>query len=112
MAKTPKGSWVEVEGWTGKYGRVWQDSKGKRRFGPGCIEAWARDAEGLNARASALLEPLARKVASWPFLLGSSPSVADAAVFGQLAFLELASPGWVAARAPGLTAWYGRVAAA
>ncbi len=84
----------------------------ERRFGPGCIEAWARDAEGLNARASALLEPLARKVAASPFLLGGSPSLADAAVFGQLAFLELASPGWVAARAPGLAAWYARVATA
>jgi glutathione S-transferase len=81
----------------------------ERKFGPGCIEAWARDAEALNGRASVLLQPLALKVQSQPFLLGATPSLADVAVYGQLYFLELASPRWVVDRAPGLTAWFRRV---
>jgi glutathione S-transferase len=84
----------------------------ERRFGPGCIEAWARDAEALNSRASQLLQPLAFKMLSQPFLLGTTPSLADVAVYGQLSFLELASPGWVVDRAPGLEAWFRRVAEA
>jgi glutathione S-transferase len=84
----------------------------ERKFGPGCIEAWARDAEPLNKRASELLEPLAVKVRSQPFLLGATPSLADVAVYGQLAFLEVASPRWVVDRAPGLGAWFRRVAEA
>ena len=84
----------------------------ERRFGPGCIEAWARDAEALNNRASVLLQPLALKVQSQPFLLGATASLADVAVYGQLSFLELASPRWVVDRAPGLEAWFQRVAEA
>ena len=84
----------------------------ERKFGPGCIEAWARDAEVLNRRASELLQPLAVKVQSQPFLLGATASLADVAVYGQLAFLELASPRWVVDRAPGLVPWFRRVAEA
>jgi glutathione S-transferase len=77
-----------------------------------CIEAWARDAEALNRRASELLQPLALKVKSQPFLLGATPSLADVAVYGQLSFLDLASPRWVVDRAAGLVAWVQRVAEA
>jgi glutathione S-transferase len=84
----------------------------ERRFGPGCIEAWARDADALNGRAADLLRPLVLKLQAQPFLLGATPSLADAAVYGQLSFLELASPRWVADRAPGLEVWFQRVAEA
>ncbi len=88
---------------------MWRLGK-ERKFGPGCIEAWAREADVLQGRASALLQPLSTKLRSQPFLLGATPSLADAAVYGQLSFLEMASPGWVASRAPGMKQWYGRVA--
>lgn len=84
----------------------------ERKFGPGCIDAWRRDEADLTARAQELLAPVARAVALRPFLLGDAPSLADAAVFGQLALLEAGLPGWVAARAPALSAWQARVAAA
>jgi glutathione S-transferase len=84
----------------------------ERKFGPGCLEAWARDAEALNARAARLLAPLAQAVDRHPFLLGDAPDLADAAVYGQLAFLELAVPGWIRKHAPALAAWFGRVATA
>jgi glutathione S-transferase len=58
------------------------------------------------------LQPLAVKLLSQPFLLGATPSLADVAVYGQLSFLELASPRWVVDRAPGLEAWFRRVAGA
>jgi hypothetical protein len=36
----------------------------ERKFGPGCMEAWTREAEALNGRAVGLLESVARAVAS------------------------------------------------
>jgi glutathione S-transferase len=87
---------------------VWRLLK-ERKFGPGCMEAWTREAEALNGRAVELLEPVARAVASRPFLLGDAPSLADAAVFGQLFFLEFSQPGWIRLHAPGLTGWFDRV---
>jgi glutathione S-transferase len=87
---------------------VWRLLK-ERKFGPGCLEAWARETEALNGRAVELLEPVARAVASRPFLLGDAPSLADAAVFGQLFFLELSLPGWIGLHSPGLSGWFGRV---
>lgn len=84
----------------------------ERKFGPGCVDAWKRDAAALTARTLELLAPAARAVAARPFLLGDRPSLADAAVFGQLAMLEVAFPGWVTRNAPALSAWQARVAAA
>lgn len=84
----------------------------ERKFGPGCVDAWKRDAAALTARTLELLAPVARAVAARPFLLGDRPSLADAAVSGQLAMLEAGFPGWVARNVPALTAWQARVAAA
>ena len=84
----------------------------ERKFGPGCVDAWRHNAAALTARTLELLAPVARAVAARPFLLGDRPSLADAAVFGQLAMLETAFPGWVAQHAPALSAWQARVMAA
>ncbi len=83
----------------------------ERRYGAGCIDAWRRDAEGLSARLAAALAPVAAAVAHRPFLLGAEPGVGDAAVYGQLFFVEFVAPGWITARAPGLRDWWERIGA-
>jgi glutathione S-transferase len=74
----------------------------ERKFGPGCIDEWARTTPALTARLRDLAAPLARTLADSPFLLGTEPSLADAAVWGNLCMLEWAAPGWVGRELPGL----------
>jgi glutathione S-transferase len=81
----------------------------ERKFGGGCIDAWARGAGELTDRLQAMLAPLGRTLEAQPFLLGARATVADAAVYGNLFMLEWGTPGWVAAHAPGLVEWYARI---
>jgi glutathione S-transferase len=84
----------------------------ERRYGAGCVEAWRREADELSARLVALLAPVAKKVGRQPFLLGETPTLADAAVYGQLFMVEAGAPGWIAACAPALRDWWERLRAA
>jgi glutathione S-transferase len=81
----------------------------ERKFGPGCIDAWRAQRGALADRVADLLEPIARAVATRPFVLGASPSLADAAIYGQLHMVETALPGFVAEHVPGLSAWLARI---
>jgi glutathione S-transferase len=81
----------------------------ERRFGPGCIDAWRADRAGFADRVCGLLEPLGRALATRPYLLGETPSVADAAVFGQLHMIECGLPGFAAERLPAFGPWLARV---
>lgn len=81
----------------------------ERKFGSGCIDQWARQSGELRERLLALLAPLARTLEGQPFLLGARPTLADAAVYGNLFMLEWATPGWVAMHAPALADWYTRI---
>jgi glutathione S-transferase len=45
------------------------------------------------------------------FLFGSTPSIADAAVVGQLFMVEVALPGWVRAHVPTLVGWFEHLSA-
>ena len=74
----------------------------ERKFGAGCIDAWARDRTQLTARLRALVEELRPA----PFLLGDEPTLADAAVYGNFRMLEWAMPGWTAREVPHLAEWY------
>lgn len=81
----------------------------ERKFGPGCIEAW-RAAQGtLTERLRELLRPIEAAIADRGFILGASPSLADAAVWGELWMLDVAFPGYVERSVPGLDEWYRRV---
>ena len=84
----------------------------ERKFGAGCIDAWDQSAPELRARLFTLLAPLVRTLEAQPFLLGARPTLADAAVWGNLHMLEWATPGWIAANVPELLPWYARVGAA
>jgi glutathione S-transferase len=77
----------------------------ERKFGPGCVDAWSRDADDLAARMHELLAPTVTTLASRPFLFGDAPTIADAALYGQIVMLEFGKPDRVAALAPELLAW-------
>ena len=64
----------------------------ERKFGPGCVDAWERDADTLFAKGNELLGPTARTLSAQPFLFGAQPTLADCALYGLLAFLRLAKP--------------------
>jgi glutathione S-transferase len=81
----------------------------ERKFGTGCIAAWAAQSRELVTKLRALLAPLAQKLQTQPFLLGETPTLADAAVWGNLYMLEWATPGWVAREVPEVSEWYRRV---
>ena len=60
----------------------------ERKFGAGCVDAWARDRDALVAKARALLEPTLKTLGARPFLFGEAPTLADAALYGLCAMLE------------------------
>ena len=81
----------------------------ERKFGAGCIDQWAANSKELTAKLRALLAPLTAKLAAQPFLLGDKPTLADAAVWGNLAMLEWATPGFVAREVPEISEWFRRL---
>jgi glutathione S-transferase len=81
----------------------------ERKFGAGCVDAWARARGALIARARVLLAPSLRTLAARPFLFGDAPTLADAALYGQCAMLEAGEPGLLAAVADSLPAYARRV---
>ncbi len=62
----------------------------ERKFGVGCVASWAAAREELLKRARNLLAPSARTLTQQPFLFGAVPTLADAALYGNLAMLESA----------------------
>jgi glutathione S-transferase len=84
----------------------------ERKFGAGCVDAWARDRPGLIARARALLAPTLRTLTARPFLFGDTPTLADAALYGQCAMLEEADAQLLPQVAEALVPYARRVEAA
>ncbi len=82
----------------------------ERKFGPGCVDAWRGAERALADRVVALLRPIGRALADRAFVLGAGPTVADAAIYGQLFMLEFALPGFVRRELPGLAPWFARLA--
>lgn len=64
----------------------------ERKFGAGCVDAWLRDRAQLVQRAQSLLAPTLKTLVQRQFLFGDSPTLADAALYGNLAMLEEAQP--------------------
>jgi glutathione S-transferase len=84
----------------------------ERKFGKGCVDEWERTHDELIARAAELLVPTRRTLARRPFLFGDAPTLADAALYGELAMLEVVEPGLPARLGDELPAWMRRVEAA
>jgi glutathione S-transferase len=83
----------------------------ERKFGAGCVDAWERDADGLFDRLVELLAPTVATLGSRAFLFGAAPTLADAALYGQLVMLDFGAPDRVAALSPTLLAWRRRLEA-
>ncbi|MFO0547224.1 MAG: glutathione S-transferase N-terminal domain-containing protein [Polyangiaceae bacterium] len=95
----------------------------ERKYGAGCVEAWARDADSLFAALTEALAPTVSTLSARPFLFGDAPNLADASLYGQIAMLEHGAPDYVAALPKPLLEWktrfegclgappYGRIAA-
>jgi glutathione S-transferase len=83
----------------------------ERKFGKGCVDEWARTHEDLVARAAELLEPSRETLARRPFLFGDAPTLADAALYGQLVMLEFVDPKLPARLGAGLPGWMRRLEA-
>jgi glutathione S-transferase len=62
----------------------------ERKYGAGCVEAWERSATEYLERARAALAPTERTLRHLPFLFGSEPTLADAALWGQVAMVRFA----------------------
>jgi len=77
----------------------------ERKFGAGCVDAWKRDADGLAARLAELLAPTAETLRARPYLFGDAATLADAALHGQLAMLEIGAPDRVAELDPAILGW-------
>ena len=84
----------------------------ERKYGVGCIEAWRDGDAQLIEKLRAISAPLMQALAAHPFLLGSAPTLADAAVWGPLATVEYVRPGFLRQHLTGLADWYDRVATA
>jgi len=65
----------------------------ERKFGRGCVDEWEHNAGELRSRARALLEPSRQTLQRQPFLFGDHPTLADAALYGLFAMMEVVEPG-------------------
>ncbi len=77
----------------------------ERRFGPGCVEAWRREAAALTAAFEAALQPYERRAGHSPFLFGERPVYADFALFGVIANAEYSSRYALPETLPNLKRW-------
>jgi glutathione S-transferase len=102
---------AELQGGREDAREIWRLMK-ERRYGDGCVEAWRKNAAALTKTVGELFAPIALAVKVKPFVLGATPSLADAAIYGQLFMLESAKSGWIAAHLPSLAAYFERVAGA
>jgi glutathione S-transferase len=84
----------------------------ERKFGPGCIDQWQRDQDALMERARTLLAPSLRTLEQVPFLFGSAPTLADAALYGNLVMLYEAEAALPEKLGPGVGAYMARLEAA
>jgi glutathione S-transferase len=79
-----------------RFGSAWERSLfvfvKERKFGPGCVQRWEEERDALATRVSALLAPVERTLSQRPFVFGEQPTLADAALYGQLAMLAYADP--------------------
>ncbi len=84
----------------------------ERKFGAGCIDQWQRDKASLLARARHLLAPSLRTLERVPFLFGEAPTLADAALYGNLACIHEGDASFVRALAPAFEPYMARLEAA
>ena len=76
------------DAWSSPFERALYVFVKERKFGAGCVDAWQRDRDQLVTRARHLLAPTLATLGQRPFLFGASPTLADAALYGECAMIE------------------------
>jgi glutathione S-transferase len=99
------------DGWSDPFERALFVLVKERKFGPGCVDAWARDRASLLARARQILEPTLATLAQRPFLFGDSPTLADASLYGNCVMLEAGGEDLLSMVAPPLVSFSRRLEA-
>lgn len=81
----------------------------ERKFGRGCVDAWAAQREELAGAAKALLEPYELALQRRPFLFGEAPIYADFALFGILGNLTYRGYNELPEGLTALAQWFTRI---
>jgi glutathione S-transferase len=76
------------DAWSNPFERALYVWVKERKFGTGCVDAWQRDRDQLVVRARHLLAPTLATLGQRPFLFGASPTLADAALYGECVMIE------------------------
>ena len=97
------------DAWTSPFERALYVFVKERKFGPGCVDAWQRDREQLLTRAQHLLAPTLATLEQRPFLFGDSPTLADAALYGECAMIEEGDPALLSRISPALAPYMRRL---
>lgn len=100
------------EAWPTPWERALYNLTKERKFGAGCVDAWLKEQPALLERARHLLAPTLLTLEQQPFLFGARPTLADAALYGNLVMLSEADPKLLRSLSPGLAAYQQRVEAA
>jgi glutathione S-transferase len=98
--------------WTTAFERGLYVFSKERKFGAGCIDAWARDREELLSKGRKLLAPSLRTLERRAFLFGAEPTLADAALYGVCAMLEASKSELLSELSPTLVDFARRLEAA
>ncbi len=81
----------------------------ERKFGRGCVKAWADNRGELESAARALLEPYELTLQHRPFLFGEAPLYADFALFGILGNLTYGNYNRLPVGFAALATWFERI---
>jgi glutathione S-transferase len=84
----------------------------ERKFGAGCVELWQQQREALFSRARRLLAPTLATLELTPFLFGEMPTLADAALYGNLAMLQAGGDALLETLSPALHGYMTRLESA
>lgn len=90
-------------------GRVMTIRHKERKFGPGCVEAWKRDAAQLRAGVERLCARFDNMLSTRAFLLGAEPLYVDFLLHGILGGYTYQGWNELPAEQPHLTTWMARM---
>jgi glutathione S-transferase len=97
------------DAWTTPFERALYVLMKERKFGAGCVDAWLHDRPALIEKARHLLAPTLSTLQKSPFLFGNTPTLADAALYGNCIMLEEADATLLPRISPALVAYARKV---
>lgn len=102
---------IDYETWLPDlYDRVMFKRHKERRFGDGCLAAWARSESELLKQFADLLTPLDQMLAHSPYLVDTRPRFVDFNLYGILGNFMFSGRQQIPADLLSLREWHGRMA--